>query len=346
MKNLRSFSAARVRVMVVLFAVAAALSFALVVAFGGAFYSSEAFAATRADIAGEWIASVGKKDPSDIHITFSRSSAGPGFNMSGETFKAAELQGVTPAQIGSAMRADVRFTMAADAGTFACEGMFREGRGTGFWTFSPSEAFRTDMKGRGYGYLNDEELLRAALTRLTLKYIDELKSAGYGQIEYKELVRAAGDGVTAAFIRELKAAGFTAPTIEQLARAADNGVTAAYMRDIQATGLANLTLDTISRAADEKVTPAFIVEMKGAGFSSLTLENIIRLKDEDVTAKFVEEIRAEGYPDITPSLAIRLKDEDVDSSFIRRAKAQGYNVSLQEMIRLKNRGTVKLSIDE
>ena len=80
--------------------------------------------------------------------------------------------------------------------------------------------------------------------------------------------------------------------------------------------------------------------MKGL-FGEITLDNVVRLKDEGVTASFVEEIRGEGYSDITPSLATRLKDEGVDRDFIRRAKAQGFNVTLGEMIRLKDRGTVK-----
>jgi hypothetical protein len=78
-----------------------------------------------------------------------------------------------------------------------------------------------------------------------------------------------------------------------------------------------------------------------AVFADVTLDQIVRLKDEGVTATFVEEIRGEGYADLTPPLAIRAKDEDVDRDFIRRAKAQGYNLSLAEMIRLKDRGTVK-----
>lgn len=368
MKNLRSLSAAQIRVIVVMLAFATAMTFAFSVAFGSLFPTGVIAAA--APIEGEWTAGFNKKDRSEVYINFSRRSDMHGFNISGETFKFAELQGLTAGQMESTARADVTFTIARDAGTFACDGMFRDGRGTGFWSFTPSETFRSDMKTRGYGYLNDEELMRAALNRLTRKYVDELKAAGYDKVEYKELLRAAGDGVTIAYIRDIKAAGFpdltlkqmsraadngvtaafvremrsfgfTTATIEQLSRAADNGVTSAYIREIQATGLANLTLDQLARAADEKVSTEYIREMKGAGFAELTLDQIVRLKDEEVTAKFIEEIRAEGFPDITPSLAIRLKDEEVDRDFIRRAKAQGYNVSLSEMIRLKDRGTVK-----
>lgn len=371
MKDHRSFSAAQVRILVVMLAFAAAMTFALTVSFGGALWATGIFASAQTkQIEGEWTATVSKKTPGDIHFTFSRRSDGNGFNMSGETFKMAELQGLTATHLDATARSDAKFTILGDAGTFACDGMFREGRGTGFWTFSPSEAFRNDMKNRGYGYLNDEELMRAALNKLTRKYVDELKAAGYDKVEYKDLLRASGDGVTAAYIRDIKSAGFpdlslkqltraadngvsvafvrdmrssgfTAATIEQLSRAADNGVTAAYIREVQSTGLSNLTLEQISRAADEKITTDYIREMKGAGFAEFTLEQIIRLKDEDVTARFVEEIRSEGFPDITPSLVIRLKDEDVDRDFIRRAKSQGYNVTLQEMIRLKDRGTVK-----
>lgn len=93
-------------------------------------------------------------------------------------------------------------------------------------------------------------------------------------------------------------------------------------REIEAAGYAELAPKRFSRVTDNGVKPAFI-----------------RLKDECVTASSSEEF---GSRVILTSrrLSPRLKDEDVDSRFIRPAKARAYNVSLQEMIRLKDRGTL------
>lgn len=357
MNQFRSLNIARLTI----FAVGAAFAFTLLL------LANTAFAA---EIEGTWTAQRSTKDPAKIYFQFNRNSSGGGFNMSGEYFKLAETQGITNAQIDSASRADVNFSIVGDAGSIVCEGMFTTGRGTGFWKFTPSETFRSDMKSRGYGPLNDEELLRAAFNKLTRKYIDELKSAGFENVEYKELLRAAGDGVSIAYIREMKEIGFPNLTLKQLSRAADNGVTVAFVREVRAAGMndvtieqlsraadakvtvayinevkslgfTGLTFDQISRAADEGITTAYMRDMKRVGFQDLTLPNVVRLQDEGVTAAFVEGIRAEGFPEITASMAIRLKDEDVDRDFIRRAKAQGYNVTLGEMIRLKDRGTVK-----
>lgn len=357
MINIRSINLVRIT----LFAIAAACIFTL-------FPLSNT--ALAAEIEGSWTAQHSTKDPNRIYFSFSRDSSRGGFNMSGETYSLAEIKGISASQVDSASRSDVSFTIVGDAGSIVCDGMFQNGRGTGFWKFSPSEAFRSDMKARGYGPLLDEELLRAAMNKLTRGYIDELRSVGFENVEYKELLRAAGDGVTILFIREMKEAGFPGATLKQFSRAADNGVTAAFVREVRSAGFADVTLEQLSRAADAKVTGAYISEVKNIGFTGLTfdqisraadenittaymrdikkvgfqdltLPNVIRLEDEGVTAAFVEGIRAEGFSDITASMAIRLKDEDVDRDFIRRAKAQGYNVSLAEMIKLKDRGTVK-----
>lgn len=189
-----------------------------------------------AELRGEWTADKTRSKAGEIHFTFNRPSPKGGWNMSGETFKMADLQGVSAAQIEGATRTDINFTIVGDAGSFACEGMFREGRGTGFWTFAPSEAFRADMSRRGYGPLSDEDLMRAALNRLTRKYVDDLKAVGFDKVEYKELLRASGDGVTPGFIRDVRAAGFADATLAQFARAADNGVTAAFIREVRDAG--------------------------------------------------------------------------------------------------------------
>ena len=84
--------------------------------------------------------------------------------MSGETFKTSEIQGVTSGPDKFGYTFGRQFQYCRRCRIVCLRGMFRDGRGTGFWTFSPSENFRSDMKNRGYGYLNDEELMRAALT--------------------------------------------------------------------------------------------------------------------------------------------------------------------------------------
>jgi len=97
----------------------------------------------------------------------------------------------------------------------------------------------------------------------------------------------------------------------------------------------------VIRLKNHDISPAYISELKAAGFENLTLDEVIRLKNHDITVDFVNQIKGEGFSNVSSSTIIRLKNHDVDREFIQRAKAQYPNASLEEMIRLKNNGTVK-----
>ena len=72
--------------------------------------------------------------------------------------RVTDLQGLPDAALdGSA--ADVRFTLAREAGTFAFTGSFTDHRGTGRYTFSPNPGYATAMAGLGYPSLSREDVV-------------------------------------------------------------------------------------------------------------------------------------------------------------------------------------------
>lgn len=339
MKTSSSLPSAKAR-MVILAAVAVA--FSMMVAMSSALYISHAFAAAQTALEGEWTARTSTKHPGEVQLNFTRRSEDGGINMNGSTYKLSELSGLAADVLTSATRTDVRFSLIREAGTLICDGMFRDGMGTGFWKFEPSVGFRSDMKTRGYGTLTDEQMLRAAFGGVTGKYIDDLKSAGYGDLEFDKIVRAANHEVTMAYIREMRNAGYSNLTMDELIRARNHDVDAAYIKRVADMGFGKQPLETVIRMQNHEITPEFIASMRSAGFSGLSIDELIHLKNHDVTPEFVSEIKAEGFSDVAPEMAARLRSHDVDVAFIRKAKAQGYsNATLEQIVRLKDRGTVK-----
>jgi uncharacterized protein (UPF0335 family) len=292
-------------------------------------------------ITGTWNAEYNPAKPSEIQFTFQRRSERGGFSMSGNNLPLAEFQGLTADALTSA-RTDVNFSIVREAGTFACEGYFSSGKGTGFWTLTPNEKFISQMRSRGYDNLSDENLLSAALHNLTIKFIEDLKSAGYDKLTFEELRRARTHDITPQYIRDLKSAGFENLTVEQIIRARNHDIDAAYVNEAKAMGFERQPLETLIRMRNHEITSEFISQMKSAGFENLSIEQLIRLKNHKITPEFVGEIKAEGFAEVAPETAIRLKNHEVDRDFIRRARAQGYNnATLEELIRLRNRGVVK-----
>ncbi|HEV7645794.1 MAG TPA: hypothetical protein VGO50_17780 [Pyrinomonadaceae bacterium] len=299
---------------------------------------------TGSVIDGQWFAEVSTKNPGKMYFSFQRRSDKDGehYNMmSSRDMALGEFQGL-PADVASAPKTTINFSIVREAGTFQCEGVFNEGKGVGFWTLTPNPKFISAMRERGYDNLTEQNLLSAAMNNITAKFSDDLKSAGYGGLTFEQLRRSATHDLTPQYIRELKSAGYENLTLEELVRARNHDIDTAYLREVKAMGFERQTLDAVIRMRNHDISPAFISEMKSAGFENLTIENLIRLKNHDVSPAFVSEIKAEGYADISPDMAIRLKNHDVNRDFIRRARAQGYtNVSLDEMIRLRNREVVK-----
>lgn len=293
-------------------------------------------------ITGEWFADFNRSKSGEIHFTFQRRSEKGGFNMTGDNLRLSELQGLTIDAARVSTKTDVNFNIVREAGTFACEGYFQNGKGVGFWTLTPSEKFVSTMRGRGYDNLTKEDLLSAALHNLTTKFIEDLKTAGYDSLTFKELRRALTHDITLEFIREMKSAGYEGLKMEELVRARNHDINGEYVKDVKAMGFERQPLEKLIRLRNHDITMEFINQMRSAGFENLSIEELIRLKNHDITAAFISEIKAEGYPDVPAETAIRLKNHDVDRDFIRRAKAQGYtNATLEELIRLRNRGTVK-----
>jgi uncharacterized protein (UPF0335 family) len=308
---------------------------------GGANYNGLLQTQAQNGITGQWTAEFSRRTPGEIQMTYHRRSDMGGFTMSGGGVPLGELQGLT-AQAVLSMRENVTFKVVRQAGTFDCEGYFREGKGAGFWTFIPSQSFVTGMRERGYDNLTDENMLRAALHKLTTNFIDDMKSAGYDKAEFKQLLRAASHKVTLDFIREMQSAGYQNLTLEELVRARNHNVDGRYVKEVRAMGFDKQPLEKLVRLRNHNITQEFINRMRAAGFDGLSIDQLIRLKNHDITPEFVNGLKAEGYANIPVESAIRLKNHDIDRDYVRRVKARGFtDLTLEQIIKLRSREIIK-----
>jgi len=296
---------------------------------------------TQNSLTGQWTAALNRTKPGEIQITYHRRSETGGSSMWGKRVALAELQGLT-AEAALSPKANVNFNVVRQAGTFACEGYFREGKGAGFWTFTPSQSFVSAMRERGYSNLTEEDLLRAALHNLTTNLIEDLKSLGYDRLEFAQLLRASSHTITPEFIREMQSAGYPGLTMEELIRARNHDINSRYVREVRAMGFDKQPLEKLIRLRNHDITQEFISRMRTAGFDNLSIEQLIRLKNHSITPEFVNGLKAEGYTDIPLETAVRLKNHDVDRDYIRRVKARGFNdLTLDEIIKLRSREIIK-----
>jgi hypothetical protein len=288
-------------------------------------------------ITGEWLADFNRKNPDEVQFTILRRNLRGGQSNSSRGILLRELQGLTREQAFGA-KTDVNFRIVREAGTFQCKGIFREGRGTGFWTLTPNPNFISAMASRGYATLTEDELFSAALHNLNTKTIDDLKAAGYDRLTFKELVEASIFNVTGNFIREMRSAGYENLTIKQLVEARIFDVDSQFIKEAQAMGLssAQLPLKSLVEMRIHKITPEFISQMRSLGFENLSFKELTNLKIHNITPEFVSGIKAEGFAQISPRQAVELKIHGVDRDFIRRVKSKGFaDVTLKQLVNLR-----------
>ena len=249
------------------------------------------------------------------------------------------LRGLTPGQADSASGTNVRFDVPREAGTFACEGWFRQGSGSGHFNFVPDPGFAAELSRRGVGTPDTWQLFRLALADVGLALLDELKSAGYEQPTLDQLVRMGDHGVRVDYVRGLRELGYRLGTVESLVRMRDHGVSLEYIAELRDAGFGDLAAEALVRTRDHGVTSDFVKAMRAEGYDALSLEQLVKARDHGVTVGFIRELHDLGYTRLPVESLIRLRDHGVSIDFVRRAKSGGSAPTVEELIRMKDRGS-------
>jgi len=288
---------------------------------------------------GQWIIEPGR-DANWLHLTLMYSSErqGRGQSMHGSRLSPDQLRGLGSAQMMSA-GTNVQFQLVRDAGTFNCEGWFKNGRGSGHFVFAANPAFVAELKRRNYEAPTDTQLFRLALSDTGLGLLDELQAQGYERPTLDQLVRMGDHGVSLEYLRALKAQGYNVQSVDLLTRMVDHGVTVSFIKELDTLGYKNLPVQTLIRTVDHGVTPDYIRELASFGHNEMPLEQLTRLVDHGVSVKFIREIEAAGYGRPSLDQLVRMQDHGVNARFIEKMKARGFNnLTIDELIKLADHG--------
>jgi uncharacterized protein (UPF0335 family) len=264
--------------------------------------------------------------------------------------------------------AHVQFQLQRDAGTFNFDGWFKDGNGSGHFTFAPNRSFAAELKAQGFEQPSDEQLRSLAMSDTGFALINELKAQGYDRPNLDQLVNMGNHGVNTEYVQGLKSYGYQVKTVDNLIGMRDHGVSLKFIGDMVALGYRTLEPEGLIRIRDHGVTPEFINEMTAAGYPQMTIDEWVTLRDHGVNINYIKELDALGYSrlpvdqlrtmrdhgvnpqfikdfkgigydKIAVDQLIRLRDHGVSASYIQKMKDRGYNLGLDEYIGLRDRGT-------
>lgn len=171
-------------------------------------------------------------------------------------------------------------------------------------------------------------------------FIDEMASVGLTNLSVDELIALKSSGVTADYVKSLRALGFSNLTTKELIALSNNDVTPDYIKSIRAAGYNDLSLKELAAFRIHDVTPESIKALKDAGYANLPAQELLQFAVHDVDPAYIASMRSLGFSNLPPRDIVSLRIHDITPEFIRKARSKLGELSLQQLIALKNSGVL------
>lgn len=305
--------------------------------------------ASAAELAGTWSAQIDDEKPGKLYVNMSREKV---FNNFGSTFAISSFTGLTTAQINAATQTPVQFELRREAGTLSYEGVFRNGKGAGHFTFAANRGYidtirsmgmevklkhgkktveeelfmlaaldvSTDfirsMKAEGYD-VSFDKYVEMRLFNVTPEYIREMESLGFKELSAQKLIEARIHGVTPDYIRKMRAAGWDFP-LNKYVETRIHGATPEYAEEMRKAGYGNLSHSKLMQFRIHGVTPDFIADLAKAGYKNLDADDLVSMRIHGVTLEFIRELEAAGYRNVPVKKLVAMRIHGIDAKFIKK----------------------------
>src|SRR5687768_15568473 len=123
-------------------------------------------------------------------------------------------------------RRAIGFELRRSAGIFRFDGVTKDLRATGTFSFTPSTSFKRSIEKIGLRGADRHHMLTMALHDVTLDDLRMLQRTVNGKLSMQDVVRMLEHGATPHFVRDLSGVGFSKLTTNTLVRTRDHGVDA------------------------------------------------------------------------------------------------------------------------
>jgi hypothetical protein len=267
--------------------------------------------------------------PGMVHFGIEWSKPGSHSQHSGDLPLSA-FRGLNPGQSGPA-----KFEYVADAGTFACEGRFSFGVGSGTYKFQPNQRFAAAMRELGYDSPSDDQLLNMAMLQVSLDFARGIREAGL-RASTGQLVELRIHGVSLQYIRETQNAGYQSLTPQDYVAMKIHGVSTEFLRALKHAGY-ELASSQVVELKIHGVGTEYMRDLDLYGLKPRA-DDLVRMKIHGIQPEFIREARDLGYR-FTPSELIDLKIHGVNEAYLRNLKASGMrDLSAEQITRLKIHG--------
>lgn len=319
-----------------------------------------------AQIEGRW--TLDRRDDGTLQLNLTYEER----NNWGRSIDRADLVGLTDAQIDAPAATPVAFRIEREAGRFDLEGSFREGRGTGFFSFHPDRGFASTLRSlgiEGAERITDRELMTLAMAGASAATLRELIALDLGRLDVEQVIHLAIFDITPQYVRELRAAGvegtnsaesvvelrihrISAEYVAELAslgfedlgrddllQMGIHGVSAEQVAQLAQMGYRGLSADELVQMAIFDISPEFIREMRGAGLGELSPQGLVDLRIHRITPAYIAELESLGYRGLSRDQLLQMGIHGVTADFIREVREAGFrDLSAETLVQMKIHG--------
>ncbi|HYD13347.1 MAG TPA: hypothetical protein VEC11_10915 [Allosphingosinicella sp.] len=282
--------------------------------------------------------------PGRVQFEISRRSANSHWRSS-STVDLAMLEGLGVDRLDGES-GPVRFRVARDAGTLACQGTAWRGRGTGECSFLADERFAATLAERGIGRPSVDEQFSMTLNNIGYAYLDELQRQRYDTPTATDLAQAGNHGVTLAYLRDMGGHNYRVGRLAALIRMRDHGVTPDYIEGLARHDVRDIPAEEIVRLRDHGVSADYVGELRQLGYRRLSTEEMIRLRDHGVTPDYIRALAQAGIRDIPTVELTRMRDHGVRPDFVVALRSAGYRFGTDEIVRMRDHGVDEAYVSE
>lgn len=228
-----------------------------------------------------------------------------------QPFDLAELRGLTADQMHSASGAMVHFQIAREAGTFRCDGYFKQGEGAGTFVFHADPGYAAAMNSLGISDVDEDRQLSMAVFDVSSQYVRDMRSAGVNVHTAKDLISLRIFKVTPEYVRSLHSFGFNITEPHQLVKLRIFHIDADTIRGFQRIGY-HPDADQLVKLSIFKVTPDFISQIGKLGYTNVPIEDLVKLRIFKIDPDYIRQMQSRGLKDLTIRKLVRLKIAGID----------------------------------
>jgi bla regulator protein blaR1 len=171
-------------------------------------------------------------------------------------------------------------------------------------------------------------------------FLAALVAAGYRDLPVDEIIELKNQGVNADYILGMSQAGWGKLTSRQLIDLKAHGVSPEYARQLREAGLQDLDLKNIVDARNNGVRAEYVQEIHSLGFGPYTLKQVIEFRVHGVRPEMFRAFKESGYTRPEPREIIEAQIHGLRAEHLRAAKEYGPNLTLKQIIRLKQAGVL------